>query len=1126
MTCPRCQRSASSDAKFCSECGAPLILRCPACGVDNAPASKFCKECGQALARGEVPVATISSEAPVSPAPHSYMPAHLAQRILHDRSALVGERKQVTVLFADLKGSMELLADRDPEEARAVLDPVLKRMMAAVHYYEGTVNQVMGDGIMALFGAPLAHEDHAVRACYAALRMLDEIRRHTAELRRTQGLEVHIRVGVNSGEVVVGSVDDDLRINYTAVGQTTHLAARMEQLAAPGTVRITGETLRLAEGWVHVRPLGSIPVKGLAQRVEAHELIGVAAARTRLQAAASRGLSRFVGRDSEMAELYAAAEQAGRGHGQLVAVVGEPGVGKSRLFYEFIESHRVRDWVVLRSSPVPYGKATSYLPLIDLLKAYFKIVEDDDPRAVRSKVTGAMLTLDEAFKEFVPPVLWLLEALAPDDAFGALDPALRRRQTLEAIRRLLLRESRVQPLLVVFEDLHWIDGETQAFLDSLVESLPMAAIVLAVNYRPEYQHDWARKTYYRQLRVDPLPPASAEALLTTLLGEDSSVVPLRRLLIERTEGNPLFLEESIRALVETRTLVGERGRYRLARPAETIQVPATVQAILAARIDRLPAGHKRLLQAASVVGKDVPLALLRAIAGLDDNALRAGLAQLQAAELLYETALFPDVEYTFKHALTHDVAYSSLLGERRRQLHGAIVDAIERLHPERLAEQVELVAHHARYSGDRDRAVRYLHQAGAKAVARSAVHAAVSFFEQALATLRESPETPAGLSQALDISIALGPALIGLKGAAAPEVVAAYDYAEVLANRLADTDRRFPVLWGRWFAAYTRGDYTTACYIGERLLEDARGSEDSGRLVEAHHSLWATFTAMGAATAAIPHAERGIALYVREQHAAQMFTYGGHDPGACCRYQLAFDLWVTGQHDRAAAVIREAQHLATELKHPLTETITLWFASFVHYLRGEHRTSIETAQRLLSLAGEHGFAPWTDGAVVLLPAARGVRLDRRALADLHSEIRARRSAAWRYLLCLCVLAELCLLAELPDEGLARLASISEKDRQTVFAPEVLRLEGELLLQQSPTHTDIAEQKFTQALELAHERSEKSLELRAAMSHARLLAARGNAPQARAVLAPVYEWFTDGFETADLTAAKTLLAELG
>jgi class 3 adenylate cyclase len=1098
----------------------PLNPVCPACGMRNAPGSKFCKECGQALARAAATPAPTTSLAP-----QSYTPPHLAQRILHARPALEGERKQVTVLFADLKGSMELLADRDPEEARGVLDPVLERMMEAVHHYEGTVNQVMGDGIMALFGAPLAHEDHAVRACYAALRMQDEIRRYTAELRRSHGIEVQIRVGMNSGEVVVRSIGSDLRMDYTAVGQTTHLAARMEQLATPGTIRISGETLRLAEGWIHVRPLGPVPVKGLGEPVEVHELIG-AAARTRLQAASARGLSRFVGRESEMIQLQAAAEQAARGRGQIVAVVGEPGVGKSRLFYEFIESHRIHDWLVLRSASVSYGKATAYLPLIDLLKGYFKIADSDDTRAIRSKVTGAILTLDEGLKDFVSPLLWLLEALAAGDAVGELDPLERRRRTLEAIRRLVLRESRVQPLLLVFEDLHWIDGETQAFLDSLVESLPTAAILLAVNYRPEYQHGWARKTYYRQLRIDPLPPETAEALLAALLGEDASVTTLRRLLIARTEGNPLFLEECVRGLVETRTLVGERGDYRLAKPAETIEVPATVQAILAARIDRLPAEDKRLLQAASVVGKDVPFALLRAIAGLDDDALRAGLAQLQAAEFLYETSLFPDIEYTFKHALTHDVAYSSLLGERRRQLHGAIVRAMEGMHPDRLGEQVEVVARHAMHSEARDKAARYLRQAGAKAVARSANREAAGFFEQALAVLGEVPETPETLSEALDIRIALGPALIALKGPAGPEVVASYDHAQELVDRLGDTDRGFPVLWQRWFIGYTRGDYAAARDIGERLLEAARSGEDSGRLVQAHHALWATFTAIGAPTVAITHAERGKALYVRERHASQMFTYGGHDPGVCCRYQLGLDLWLVGWPDRAVASVRDAHRLATQLQHPLSETNALWFASWVHYQRGDRHATIEAAERLQSLAREHGFTPWADGPVVLLPAARGARIDREALTDLYAGILAGRSASWRHLLCLCVLAELCLHAELPDEGLARLASISEKDRQTMFAPEVHRLEGELLLQRSAADVDVAERKFRHGLGLARERGEKSLELRAAMSLARLLASRGGTPEARAVLVPSYEWFTEGFDTADLIAAKALLTELG
>jgi class 3 adenylate cyclase len=1112
-----------SDAKFCPECGVRLGLTCPACGTDNTPVSKFCKDCGQPLGRSSPPLPPAPA---VSPAPHSYTPPHLAERILHGRGLLEGERKQVTVLFADLKGSMELLADRDPEEARQILDPVVERMMEAVHRYEGTVNQVMGDGIMALFGAPIAHEDHAVRACYAALRMQDAIRRYTAELRRSHGVEVQIRVGMNSGEVVVRSIGSDLRMDYTAVGQTTHLAARMEQLAVPGTIRLTAETLRLAEGWVHVRPLGPMPVKGLSEPVEVHELTGAAGVRTRLQAASARGLSRFVGRDTEMSQLHAAAEQARRGHGQIVAVIGEPGVGKSRLFYEFVESHRVHDWLKLQSSSVSYGKATAYLPLIDLLKGYFKIADGDGTRTIRAKVTGALLGLDEALLDCVAPLLWLLDALPEGDAFGAVDPSQRRQRTLDAIRRALFRESRVQPLLLVFEDLHWIDGETQAFLDSLAESVPTAPILLAVNYRPEYQHGWARKSYYRQLRIDPLPPESAEALLAGLLGEDASVAPLRHLLIARTEGNPLFLEESVRALVETRALVGERGVYRLVKPADSVQVPATVQAILAARIDRLAAEHKRLLQAASVVGKDVPLVLLRAIAGLDDTTLHAGLAELRAAEFLYETPLFPDVEYTFKHALTHDVAYSSLLGDRRRQLHAAIVDAMERLHPERLTEQVEFLAHHATRGEARERAVRYLRQAGARAIARSATREAVGFFEQALAILAELPETPDTLSEALDIRIALGAALIGLKGAADPGVVALYDAAQQLVDRLADSDRRFPVLWARWFIAYTTGDYPAARDIGERLLEAARGGDDSGRLVEAHHSLWATFTAMGAPTAAIAHAERGIALYVRERHAAQTFVYGGHDAGACCRYQRALDLWLIGYPDRALASVRDALRLSAELQHPLTEAITLWFLSWVHYQRGDRHATIETAERLQSLARERGFTPWVDIAVVLLPAARGTRLDLDGVADVHRGIVAGRSAAWRHLLCLCILAELCLRSELPDEGLSRLASIPDRQRYTIFAPEVHRLEGELLRQRAPSHADTAEAKFRHALGLARERQERSLELRAATSLARLLAARGRGQEGRAILAPVHGWFTEGLETADLVAAKALLAELG
>src|SRR5262245_58056409 len=655
---------------------------------------------GQRLARdedGAVLVWTGAAVPPLAPAPTplAYTPPYLVEKILTTRSALEGERKQVTVLFADLKGSTELIRDLDPEAAQTLLDPALQRMMDAVHRFEGTVNQVLGDGLMALFGAPIAHEDHAVRACYAALAMQAALRLYGEEVRRTHGLELQLRVGLNSGEVVVRAIGNDLHMDYSAVGETTHLSARMEQLATPGTIRFPATTLQLVEGLVQVHALGPIPVKGVTEPVEVFELLGASGTRRRLQAAVARGLTRFVGRQQELATLNQALERAGTGHGQVVALLGEAGVGKSRLVYEVVHSHRTQGWLVLESASVSYGKATPYFPVLDLLKRYVQVEERDDPRTIRARVTGQVLTLDAALQETIPALLALLDALPEDSPFRTLDPPQRRRRTLDSLKRLLLRESQVQPLLLVFEDLHWLDTETQALLDSLVESLPTARVLLLVNYRPEYQHSWGSKTYYTQLRLDPLPPASADELLHALLGDDLSLAPLTPLLIARTEGNPFFLEESVRTLIETGVLVGTLGAYRLAQAVPSIQVPATVQAVLAARIDRLPPEEKRLLQTAAVIGMEVPLVLVQAIAELPEETLHRGLTHLQAAELLYETRLFPEHAYTFKHALTHEVAYRSLLQERRRALHTRIVEALETLAGDRLVDHVERLADHA-----------------------------------------------------------------------------------------------------------------------------------------------------------------------------------------------------------------------------------------------------------------------------------------------------------------------------------------------------------------------------------------------------------------------------------------------
>jgi class 3 adenylate cyclase len=554
-------------------------------------------------ARAPEPTPAPATHQPASPAvttcagpPIAHTPPYLAEKILTSRSALEGERKQVTVLFADIKDSTELIRDLDPEDAQNLLDPAIHIMMETVHRFEGTVNQVLGDGIMALFGAPIAHEDHALRTCYAALAMQAAMQDYTERVRRTQGIEMRIRVGLNSGEVVVRTIGNDLHMDYSAVGHTTHLAARMEQLATPGSIRLSSSTLRLVEGLVQVNPLGLIRVRGMSEPVEVFELTGASAIKRRLQAAVARGLTTFVGRDTEIDALRQALAQAGARHGQVVAAVGEAGVGKSRLVYEFIHSPRIPGWLVLESASVSYGKATPYFPVVDLLKRYVHVEVGDDARTIRAKVTGHIVTLDETLQESIPALLSLLDALPEDSPFLQLDPRQRRQRTLDALKRLLLRESQLQPLLLVFEDLHWIDAETQALLDSLVESLPTARLLLLVNYRPEYQHTWGSKTYYTQLRLDPLPPESADAFLEALLGDDPSLGPLKTLLIERTEGNPFFMEETVRTLVETETLAGASGAYRLAHDLLTIQVPPTVQAVLAARMDRLPPGEKRLLQ--------------------------------------------------------------------------------------------------------------------------------------------------------------------------------------------------------------------------------------------------------------------------------------------------------------------------------------------------------------------------------------------------------------------------------------------------------------------------------------------------------------------------------------------------
>jgi class 3 adenylate cyclase/tetratricopeptide (TPR) repeat protein len=1069
MKCLRCQAENPTGTRFCGQCAAPLASICPSCRATNAPENKFCGQCAAPLDKPAPPRLA---------APESYTPKYLAEKILTSETALEGERKQVTVLFADLKGSMELLADRDPEEARKILDPVLEQMMEAVHRYEGTVNQVMGDGIMALFGAPLAHEDHAVRACYAALRMQESVKRYGETVRRQEGIFPQIRVGLNSGEVVVRSIASDLHIDYTAVGETTHLAARVEQAASPASVLITAATLQLAEGYVQVTALGPVNVKGLGKPVEVYELTGAGTARSRFQVLAGRGLTKFVGRSGEIEQLDAVVEQSRAGRGQVVAIVGDAGVGKSRLLWQFTYSHRMERCLILEAASVSYGKATSYLPVIELLREYFQIEGGDDKRKVREKVVGKLVSLDRALEPSLPALLALLDVPLEDEEWTRLEPSERRQRTLDGVRHLLLRESQVQPLAVVFEDLHWIDSGTQAVLDSLVEGLPGARLLLLVSYRPEYQHGWGNKTYYTQLRVDPLAPTSAQELLLVLLGADASLDGLKHLLIEKTEGNPFFLEQSVRTLVETEALVGEPGAYRLTEPIHSIQVPASVHAVLAARIDRLPIEEKRLLQAAAVLGHDVPFALLQALAEQTDPDLRRALAHLQAAEFLYEARLFPDLEYAFKHALTHEVAYGTLLQQRRRELHARIVEVIERLYADRLAQHVGRLAYHALRGEVWDKATTYLREVSMRAATRSAYGESLSFFEEALRALGHVPESREAKAQAIDLRLDSRVVLAPLG-----QYDRILDYmreAEILARELGDRRRLGLVLADMGARLRNVGDHRHALEASQQALDIAGELGDPGLQVEAKYRLAQAHFALGDLRQATSIFLETVQAFADRSAAAELLARDPAYPGALPSFFEAWPhAWLgllfshRGRFSEALEHAERAMQIAERTNHPHTVIESHGALGGVSLERGD----LDTAQRVF----ERGVALLRAGSVgdanLLSSLGYAYALAGRlseALPLLEDTVRSEVSISAMgsgLAVRMSRLAEAYLRAGRTNEALTHARSaveLAKKHQERANEAIALRVLGEITALDDPVDTASTRKQYADSLVLAEE----------------------------------------------------------
>jgi class 3 adenylate cyclase/tetratricopeptide (TPR) repeat protein len=947
MKCAACQARNRVGAEFCSACGERLDAACLACGSRLGPRDRFCDRCGLAVAASAQPRVGFDS-------PRKYLPRHLAERVLAGKTALEGERKRVTILLADVKGSLELLADHDPEDARKVLDPVLLLMMDAVHHYEGTVNQVMGDGIMALFGAPIAHEDHAVRACYAALRIQETLGRNGESRMGSAGMPIQVRIGINSGDVVVRAIGSDLAMDYTAIGTTVHLAGRLEQMASPGTVLCTDATLRLAEGFVRVRRLGTVPIKGLTAPVEIAEIVGAEPIRTRFQTAIARGLSPFVGRDNESETLRRALEQVKAGAGHLISLVGDPGVGKSRLCWELSRIASEDGWRVLETGGLSYGRSFPYGPVVALLRRYLNVDDRGEARALREHVASRLLALYDSPGPTWQAVMALLDLSPADPEWVDLDPLQRKLRINTAVSDLLRRESRQQPVLLVLEDLHWVDEETLALLDECAEDITADRVLILTTRRPDYQRVSRRGRPRTELHIRPLARPDAAALLNALVGVNPQLEPLKTTLLDRTSGNALFLEEMVRTLVETGVLCGEPGDYDVRGDLRRVEVPVSVHSILAARIDRLPAEQKALLETMAAAGGDIAFALVRGVSKQSDDRLRASLNRLRDAGFLAEVRLYPELAYGFCHELVREVTYRSMVQDRRRSLHAQILLAAEELYAERRTERAPYLAHHALEGEVWGKAVTYGREAGSRAAGRSAYRDAVEHFERSLSVLARLPETRENRGLAIDLRFELRNALFPL--GEVPRDLENLLAAMPIAEKLGDKQRL------AWLLAYVARDYSLlgepqrALELGARArtIAEAIGDHDLEVLTDAY--LGSAHYAMGQYARAASLLRRCCVGLPSDRRLQRLGL-----PGPASVFFASWLVWALarlGHFSEGAQHAHAAIEIAAAAEQPLSLAVASYSSGVFSLHRNDLHAAIAMLERALELCHQWELRAW------------------------------------------------------------------------------------------------------------------------------------------------------------------------
>jgi predicted ATPase/class 3 adenylate cyclase len=1029
--------------------------------------------------------------------PRSYTPTHLAEKILRLRSALQGERKQVTVLFADVSGFTAISEKLDPEEVHRLMNGAFELMLGEIHRFEGTVNQFLGDGLMALFGAPISHEDHARRGVLAALGIQQRLREHQERLAREQGIDFKLRLGLNTGLVVVGAIGDNLRMDYTAVGDTTNLAARMQQLAEPGQIAIAEATWRLVRGYVETRSLGTVTVKNRQEPVGAWEVLRAKGVLTRLEVQAERGLTPFVGRDAEMAAMERAFGLAKGGRGQIVFVVGEAGIGKSRLLLEFRKRLAGERATWLEGPCISFGQSIPFLPIIELLKRNSGVEGADPESAIIAKVDRGLGFLGEDAPRIAPYLKYLLSVDPGDPAVAAMDPGERRSRIFEALRQITLQGSRVRPIVMVIEDLHWIDQASEEFLKFLADSLAAAAVVLILTYRPGYSQPFGDRTYYSRIALHPLSEDESSRVARALLETSDLPEEVRAIVARKAEGNPFFVEEIVRALVETGALRRDDGRYVLARSPGDIHIPDTINDVIMARIDRLAEAPKRTLQVASVIGREFALRLLKRISDVREQVERC-LADLQTLEFVYATALFPDAEYIFKHALTHDVAYASILHAQRRELHASIGQALEEMYGDRVEERPEELAHHFTQGEVWDKAFRYLRQAGAKAVALCVDKEAVAYYERALAALARLPASAERDRQGVDLRLEMRAPLWRL--GRLDRLFPLFREAEELAQRLGDP-RRLDTIYAFLVQYYwAMGEQERAIEYGQRCLETADALDDLALRVTGNLYLGHAYNALGQFEKAVEYLAGNVELLEGER-AREQFGLSGLPYVVSCAYATE-SLGQLGDFARAEAFARRGGGLAEAAGHPYSLAVMRTATGYLRAIKGEFAEAIALLEPSLAVCREKRFAGWIMRSATALGMAYALSGRPEDAIPLHEEaIRLQEEAGalvtrahwWANLGEALLLAGRMEEARRAGQEALQFARAHAEKHNEAWSRWLL---GEVAARQAPPAREEAEREFREALRLAEALGLKPLLGRCRMSLGQLALRAGARAEAR------------------------------